>query len=105
MIYETDEIKALIKKGELPQITEENYHSNEIDSAYMSFHTWAAFHGTIGVPACEARAMAELSGEFVEDKTSDAFILGGYVDAALVGGDGELDKYKADHPEDRKSVV
>ena len=59
MIYETDEIKALVKKGELPQITEENYHSKECDKAYMSFHTWAAFHGTLGVPQCEARAIAE----------------------------------------------
>ena len=99
MIYETEEIKALVKKGELPQITEENYHSAEMDKAYMSFHTWASFHGTLGIPACEARALAELNGEFVEDKTSDAFLLGGYVDAALVGGEGELDQYKADHPE------
>ena len=98
MIYESDEIKALVKKGELPQITEENYHDREIDKAYMSFHTWAAFHGTLGVPACEARAIAELNGEFEED-TSDAFLLGGYVDAALVGDEGELEKYKADHPE------
>ena len=98
MIYESNEIKALVKKGELPQITEENYHDREIDKAYMSFHTWAAFHGTLGVPACEARAVAELNGEFEED-TSDAFLLGGYVDAALVGDEGELEKYKADHPE------
>jgi len=99
MIYETSEIKALVKKGKLPQITEENYHSKECDQAYMSFHTWAAFHGTLGIPACEARAMAELKGEFGEDKTSDAFLIGGYVDAALVGGDGELEQYKKDHPE------
>lgn len=98
MIYESDEIKALVKKGELPQITEENYHDKEIDKAYMSFHTWAAFHGTLGVPACEARAIAELNGEFEED-TSDAFLLGGYVDAALVGDEGELEQYKKDHPE------
>ena len=99
MIYESAEIKELVKKGELPQITEENYHSAEIDKAYMSFHTWAAFHGTLGVPACEAKATAELNGEFEEDKTSDAFLLGGYVDAALVGEEGELEKYVADHPE------
>ena len=98
MIYETDEIKELVKKGELPQITEENYHDREIDKAYMSFHTWAAFHGTLGVPTCEARAIAELNGEFEED-TSDAFLLGGYVDAALVGDEGELEQYKKDHPE------
>lgn len=99
MIYESDEIKALVKEGKLPQITEENYHSAECDKAYMSFHTWASFHGTLGVPSCEARAIAELNGEFGEDKTSDAFLIGGYVDAALVGGEGELEQYKKDHPE------
>ena len=98
MIYETDEIKELVKKGELPQITEENYHSAEMDKSYMSFHTWASFHGTLGVPACEARSMAELNGEF-EEETSDAFLLGGYVDAALVGGEGELESFKVAHPE------
>ena len=99
MIYETKEIKDLVKKKTLPQITEENYHDPEIDRAYMSFHTWANFHGTLGRPQCEAKAVAELAGEFTEDKVNDAFVLGGYVDAALVGGDGELDKYKEDHPE------
>ena len=99
MIYETDEIKKMVKAGELPQITEENYHDKEIDKAYMSFHTWAAFHGTLGIPACEARAIAELNGEFEEEDVSDAFLLGGYVDAALVGDEKELEKFKATHPE------
>lgn len=98
MIYETDEIKKLVKAGELPQITEDNYHDPEVDKSYMSFHTWASFHGTLGVPSCEARALAELNGEFKED-TSDAFLLGGYVDAALVGDDKELEQYKLNHPE------
>ena len=98
MIYETKEIKLLVKKGELPQITEKNYHDKDIDKAYMSFHTWAAFHGTLGVPGCESRALAELNGEF-EEETSDAFLLGGYVDAALVGDKGELESFKEMHPE------
>lgn len=99
MIYETEEIKKLVKDGNLPQITEDNYYDLEINKAYMSFHTWASFHGTLGMPSCEAKAVAELNGEFTEDKVSDAFLLGGYVDAALVGGEGELEQYKQDHPE------
>lgn len=98
MIYESEEIKKLVKAKKLPQITEANYYDAEINKAYMSFHTWASFHGTLGVPACEAKAVAELNGEFSEE-VSDAFVLGGYVDAALVGGEGELDSFKADHPE------
>ena len=99
MIYESEEIKKLVKAKKLPQITEENYYDNEINKAYMSFHTWASFHGTLGLVACEARALAELNGDFEEDKVSDAFLLGGYVDAALVGGEGELDTFKEKHPE------
>ena len=99
MIYESKEIKDLVKKKELPQITEENYYDPEINKAYMSFHTWASFHGTLGLPACEAKSVAELNGEFSEDKVSDAFLLGGYVDAALVGGEGELEKFKETHTE------
>lgn len=99
MIYETDEIKKLVKAKKLPQITEENYYTPEINKAYLSFHTWADFHGTLGKPQCEARALAELNGEYVEDKVNDAFLIGGYVDAALVGGDGELEKFKGEHPE------
>jgi len=98
MIYESEEIKKLVKAKKLPQITEENYYELEINKHYMSFHTWASFHGTLGVPACEARSMAELNGEF-EEETSDAFLLGGYVDAALVGGEGELESFKVAHPE------
>ena len=99
MIYESEDIKKLVKAKKLPQITEANYYDAEINKAYMSFHTWASFHGTLGIPACEAKAMAELNGEFDEEEVSDAFLIGGYVDAALVGGDGELEQYKQDHPE------
>lgn len=98
MIYESDGIKKLVKSGKLPQITEENYYSKEIARNYMSFHRWLSFHGSLGVPACEARAVAELNGE-IEEETSDAFLIGGYIDAALVGGEGELEQYKKDHPE------
>lgn len=99
MIYETDEIKELVKAGVLPQITEENYYSNEINKAYLSFHTWADFHGTLGMPGCEARALATLNGEYSDDEESDAFLIGGYVDAALVGGDGELERFINEHPQ------
>lgn len=99
MIYETDEIKKLVKAGELPQITEDNYYSDEIAHKYMSFHRWLSFHGSLGVPGCEAKAVAELNGEYEEDKVNDAFLIGGYIDAYLVGSEAELEQYKQDHPE------
>lgn len=99
MIYETEEIKKLVKAGDLPQITEDNYYSNEIAHNYMSFHRWLSFHGSLGVPGCEAKAVAELNGEYEEDKVNDAFLIGGYIDAYLVGSEAELEQYKRDHPE------
>lgn len=99
MIYESEEIKKAVKEGKLPQITEDNYYSQEINKAYMSYHTWASFHGTLGMPACEAKAVAELNGTYSEDEVNDAFLIGGYVDAALVGTEKELEQFKSEHPE------
>lgn len=99
MIFMTDSVKEKIKSGELPQITEENYYSDEINKAYMSFHTWLSLHGSLGCPACEAKAMAELNGEYGSEEKSDAFLIGGYVDACLTGTKGEFERFKKEHPE------
>ena len=81
------------------KVTQENYYSQEVNKEYMSFHTWLSLHGCDGKIACEASAMAELNGEYEEEKENTAFIIGSYVDAALVGEEGELEQYKIDHPE------
>ena len=99
-IYMTDEIREMIKNGELPEVTHENYYSPEINKKYMSFHTWLSFHGAPGLVGCEARAIAELNGEYVdEDKDDTALMVGSYVDAALAGEDGELETFKKEHEE------
>lgn len=98
MIYETEEIKKLVQAGDLPQITEDNYYSDEIAHHYMSFHRWLSFHGSLGVPGCEAKAVAELNGEYQEE-ISDAFLIGGYIDAKLAGTEAELERYRQAHPE------
>lgn len=81
------------------EVTQENYYSQEINKEYMSFHTWLSLHGCDGKVACESAAMAELNGEYEEDKENTAFIIGSYVDAALAGEEGELERFKEEHPE------
>lgn len=74
-------------------LTQENYYSREADLAYMSNSQYKKFR------SCEAAALAELRGEYVwqyADATKEAFLVGGYVDAALTG---DLELFKAQNPE------
>lgn len=77
------------------ELNESNYYSLEADKAYMSVHQYLSFVGHMGVRGCEAKAMAKLNGEW-EDPTTDALLVGSYVDAKF---DGSLDKFKKEHPE------
>lgn len=100
MVIYSEEIEKDVKAGKLPEVTDDNYYSKEINACYLSFHTWLDFHGSPGVPACEAKARAIIEGTYVdEDEDSDAFLIGSYVDAALVGSKGELEKFKEEHAE------
>lgn len=80
-------------------VTQENYYDKETNKEYMSYHTWVSFHGCDGIIACEAKAVAELNGEYEDDRDDTAFMVGSYVDCALAGADGELEQFKKDHPE------
>ena len=76
-------------------VTDENYYSQEVNKEYMSFHTWLSFHGCDGIIPCEEKAVKILNGEY-EEETSDALLLGGYIDAHF---EGTVDKYAELHPE------
>lgn len=99
MVICTDEIKQMVANGELPEITDDNYYDTEINKKYMSFHTWLSLHGCDGIIACEAKAIAEMNGDYEDDNDDTAFMIGSYVDAALAGDDGELERFKEMHPE------
>ncbi len=71
------------------KLTAENYYSREANMAYMSTSQFKAFR------KCEAAALAELRGEW-ERPTTAALLVGSYVDAYF---SGELDQFKAEHPE------
>ena len=76
-------------------LTSENYYSQEANQEYLSVSQYKTFCGTYGRPACEARAMAELNGEW-EQPTSVSMMVGSYVDAHF---EGTLDVFRAKHPE------
>lgn len=71
------------------RLTKSNYYSQEMNQKYWS----ASF--VKSMLNCPASALAELRGEYERPKTS-ALMVGSYVDEALTGN---LDKFKAEHPE------
>lgn len=75
--------------SQLMELTSENYFSPEANWEYMSSTQFGKFS------RCEAAALAELKGEYTP-ATSTALLVGGYVDAYF---SGELESYKAEHPE------
>ena len=70
-------------------VTAENYYSREANREYMSASQFKAFLD------CEARAMAELAGEWQPEPTQ-AMLVGGYVDAYFSNESG---LFRAEHPE------
>lgn len=77
-------------------LTNENYFSQEASREYISVSQYKEFIGTIGKPACEAQAIAKLSGEWNTDmEDSTALMVGSYVDAHF---EGTLDLFMAQHP-------
>lgn len=76
-------------------LTAENYFSAEADKEYLSVSQYKKFMGCLGRVGCEAKAMAEIRGEWKE-KTTTALLVGSYVDAYF---EGTLDAFKAEHSE------
>lgn len=100
MVTDSLEIQDLVKQGKLKQITDDNYYDMEINKTYMSFHTWLSLHGCDGVIRCEAKAVAEMNGEY-EDTEADrlALQIGGYTDSILAGDENEYKKFVKANPD------
>lgn len=71
------------------KLTDANYYSQEANWQYMSASQFKDFR------KCEAAALAMLKGEWGKKDTT-ALLVGSYVDAYF---SGELEQFKADHPE------
>ena len=72
------------------KLTEDNYYSREANLRYMSVSQFKSFL------QCEAKTMAELKGEYEDNRNNVALLFGGYCDAAI---EGTLDKFKAENPQ------
>lgn len=70
-------------------LTNENYYSREANLYYMSVSQFKAFE------CCEAAAMAELHGNYIQPKTK-ALLIGSYVDAWF---EGTVASFKKANPE------
>ena len=72
------------------KLTESNYYSLEADKAYMSVSQFKSFLD------CEARTIAKLNGEYVEEGNNTALLVGSFVDSSV---EGTLDKFKEENPQ------
>lgn len=79
-------------------LTEMNYYSQEMNKKYLSVSQFKSFVGTPFEEACERKALAELNGEYVREK-SDALLIGSYVDTSLTGTEKDMSIFKANNPE------
>jgi len=75
------------------KLTKDNYYSNEANLHYMSVSQFKGFLPSYG--GCEARAMAELTGDYVRPQ-KDAFDEGHYLHS---WNEGTLDEFKANNPD------
>lgn len=71
------------------KLTSENYYTSEANKLYASNSQIKDFQ------RCEYKALKKLNGE-IPDITTDAMLMGSYVDEALTG---DLEKFKDLHPE------
>lgn len=75
-------------------LNNDNYFSKEAMQEYLSVSQYKAFVGSHGRKGCEAKAMAELKGEWIFERSND-MLIGSYVDSHF---DGTLDVFKAQNP-------
>ena len=71
------------------ELTEKNYFSNEMNMKYTGSSQIKSFL------SCEAKTLAELKGEWEEDK-SDSMLVSSYIDEAI---SGTLDSFKEENPQ------
>ena len=79
-------------------LSNDTYYSKEADNEYLSVSQIKKFLGCPAKHGCEARAIAELKGEY-EPPKSDALLEGSYIDVMLTGSDKEQKKFITNHPE------
>lgn len=84
-----------MKEKEKMKLTQNNYYSNEADNEYLSVSQYKSFFGTLGYKGCEAKAMAKLKGEYVEETTTP-MLIGSYIDSYF---EGSIEEFKNRTPQ------
>lgn len=77
-------------------LTADNYYEPESDMVYCSASQYKKLY-CVGMQTCEASFMAQLNGEYSENK-SDALLIGSLVDS-LYENDGDITVFANEHPE------
>lgn len=77
------------------KLTNDNYYSSDANKKYLSVSQYKDFFGSLGKIGCEARALARLEGEYVQEP-STALLTGSYVDSYI---EGTLEGFKNEHSE------
>ncbi len=77
------------------KLTPSNYYDQETNKKYMSASQYKDFAGSLGSMGCEARALARIKGEYIEEP-SKAMLIGSFVDAYF---EGTIDDFKNNNPE------
>lgn len=76
----------------------DDYYGRDANLRYFSVSQIKSFLGCPAKHGCEARAVAELYGEY-EQPHSDALVIGSYIDVMLTGTDEEQAAFIETHPE------
>jgi hypothetical protein len=78
-------------------LTKDNYFSLQAEQEYMSCSQYIGFTGMAGQPGCEAKAMAKIRGDWIEEQ-SKALLVGSYVHSWNEGPQAKRE-FIANHPE------
>lgn len=76
------------------ELTKETYHSIEAQIEYLSASRYLDFAGCLGKVPCEARAMAQMHYDWIEEPSA-AMLMSSYVDAHF---SGHLETFKVQNP-------
>lgn len=83
------------------QITNENYYTQEAGMVWLSVSQFNDFVGTPAYIGCEARAMAKLRKEWINEPTA-AMMIGSYVDEYFTG---DIEAWKQRLTDDERKLI
>ncbi len=77
------------------KLTNKNYYSKEANKEFLSVSIYKSVFGSLGYKGCEAKALAEINGEWRE-QPSTAMLVGSYIDSYFEGTLGDFKEHNPD---------